>query len=110
MDYSAILVPPDKPRNSSGMFEEIRKYVQAFEKSLKPNQEVGIMLAAYGPSVMIVTNISFRDPVLFVFKGFIDGKESILIQHQSQLNFVLTAMDIPDNKSKTGPIGFSLAP
>ena len=105
-----ILEPPDKPLRTSGMFEEIREYVPAFEKSLRPDQEVGIMLAAYGPSVMIVTNISFRDPALFVFRGLIDGKEAVLIQHRSQLNFVLTAMDIPDNSSRPGPIGFSLDP
>lgn len=108
--YNPMLEPPDKPLRPSGMFEKIREYVQAFENSLRPDQEVGIMLAAYGPSVMIVTNISFRDPALFIFRGFIDGKEAVLIQHRSQLIFVLTAMDIPDNKSKSGPIGFSLAP
>ena len=110
MDYGSLLEPPDKPQRTSGMFREIQDLVQAFENALDPGKDVGFMFSSYGSGVMIVTDISYRDPELFIFRGFIDGKESVLIQSKAQLNFLLTSENRPDTAPSRAPIGFSLGP
>ena len=40
-----------------------------------------------------------------VFKGFVDGKESTLIQHMNQLNFLLTSVEKEPERPKRR-IGF----
>lgn len=42
-----------------------------------------------------------------IFKGYVDGKMSTLIQHINQLNFLLTSLDKSDDQPKK-PIGFVL--
>ena len=66
-------------------FQILKKYIQAFENSLDPEHEVGIMMTNFGQSVlMYVTQVSYEDPVLMVFKGFVNGREATLIQHINQ--------------------------
>lgn len=92
---------------SDTQFEILKQYIQSFEKNLDNDHEVGIMLTNFGQSVtMIVTEISYEESVIMVFKGFVNGTPSTLIQHVSQLNFLLTSVprepDVPKRK-----IGFS---
>ena len=87
-------------------FEILKKYIQAFEKSLDPEHEVGIMMTNFGQSVlMYVTQVSYEDPVLMVFKGFVNGREATLIQHINQLNFMLTSVEKEPDRPKR-KIGF----
>ena len=73
-------------------FEILKKYIQAFEKSLDPEHEVGIMMTNFGQSVlMYVTQVSYEDPVLMVFKGFV--------------NFMLTSVEKEPDRPKR-KIGF----
>ena len=46
-----------------------------------------------------------RYPVLFVFKGFVEGNETTLIQHIYQLNFILKAVKKEEDRPKR-KIGF----
>ena len=87
-------------------FEILKKYIQAFEKSLDPEHEVGIMMTNFGQSVlMYVTQVSYEDPVLMVFKGLVNDREAILIQHINQLNFMLTSVEKEPDRPKR-KIGF----
>ena len=87
-------------------FQILKKYIQAFEKSLDPEHEVGIMMTNFGQSVlMYVTQVSYEDPVLMVFKGFVNGREATLIQHINQLNFMLTSVEKEPDRPKR-KIGF----
>lgn len=87
-------------------FEILKMYIQAFEKSLDPEHEVGIMMTNFGQSVlMYVTQVSYEDPVLMVFKGFVNGREATLIQHINQLNFMLTSVEKEPDRPKR-KIGF----
>lgn len=87
-------------------FEILKKYIQAFENSLDPEHEVGIMMTNFGQSVlMYVTHVSYEDPVLMVFKGFVNGREATLIQHINQLNFMLTSVEKEPDRPKR-KIGF----
>ena len=89
-------------------FEIIKKYIQEYESQLDTEHEVGIKLTNFGQSiVMQVTEISYEEPVLMVFKGYVNGKMSVLIQHMSQLSFLLTSLDKVTEEPKR-PIGFRI--
>lgn len=88
-------------------FEILKKYIQDFERSLDAEHEVGIMMTNFGQSVLMqVTQVSYEDPVLMVFKGFVNGREATLIQHINQLNFMLTSVKREPDRPKR-QIGFA---
>lgn len=81
-------------------FEIIRKYVLEFQSGLDDTHDVGLLLTNFGSSILMeVTEIGYEESVLMVFKGFVNGTPSTLIQHVSQLNFLLTTVpkqsDVP---------------
>ena len=87
-------------------FEILKRYIQEFERSLDAEHEVGIMMTNFGQSVLMqVTQVAYEDPVLMVFKGFVNGQESTLIQHINQLNFLLTTVEKEPDRPKR-QIGF----
>ena len=88
-------------------YEILKRYIQEFEQSLDADHEVGIMMTNFGQSVlMIVTQVTYEDPVLMVFKGYVNGREATLIQHINQLNFMLTTVEKESERPKRR-IGFT---
>ncbi len=64
------------------------------------------MLTNFGQSVLMnVTNITYEKSVLMIFKGYVNGRESTLIQHINQLNFLLTSVEKESDRPKR-KIGF----
>lgn len=102
-----IIDTPVQHMWSDEQFEILKKYIQDFECSLDPEHEVGIMMTNFGQSILMqVTKITYEYPVLMIFKGFVNGRESTLIQHINQLNFLLTSIEKePDRPKRT--IGFA---
>lgn len=100
----------DTPINhaySDTQFEIIKKYVLDFQESLDSEHDVGMMLTNFGNSILMeVTEIGYEKSVLMVFKGLVNGRQSTLVQHINQLNFLLTSVpkspDIPKRE-----IGFT---
>ena len=91
---------------SDTQFEILEKYIRDFERTLDSEHEVGLILTNFGQTItMQVTEIGYEKSVLMVFKGYVNGKMSTLIQHVSQLNFLLTAIEKEPEKPKT-VIGF----
>lgn len=89
-------------------FEIIKTYVEKFQQSLDDEHDVGLMLTNFGQSmIMNVTHIGYEKSVLMVFRGFVNGTEATLIQHVSQLNFLLMAVPKEPNKPRR-KIGFSV--
>lgn len=87
-------------------FEILKRYIQEFEQSLDAAHEVGIMMTNFGQSVLMhVTQVTYEDPVLMVFKGYVNGREATLIQHINQLNFMLTTVEKEPDRPKR-QIGF----
>lgn len=81
--------------------------IQAFEEMLDPEHEVMIQLASFGsPITMAVTSISYQNPDLLYFYGLVNGMRSQLIQHISQLNFLLCATERDDKSKPARRIGF----
>lgn len=105
---SQISIPPSPIAfsYSDTQFEIIKKYILEFQASLDNEHDVGVMLTNFGSTMLMqVTSIGYEKSVLMVFKGYVNGRESILIQHVNQLNFLLTSVPKdPDVPKRT--IGF----
>jgi hypothetical protein len=88
-------------------FEIIKDHVRAFEETVDNDHEVAMQLAAFGHSVlMYVEEISYANPSTLIFKGNVGGQRTTLIQHVTQLNFLLTVAEKKDPASAPRKIGF----
>lgn len=107
-NFSSMLQPPPSSgQYAETQFEIIKKYILDFQSSLDQEHDVGVLLASFGSRVLMeVTQIGFHRPVLLVFKGFVDEKPTTLIQHISQINFLLQTVPKPADKPHR-EIGFN---
>ena len=84
----------------------IKDYVQRFESDLDEEHEVGVRLASFGGIVVFhAQTIGFSAPNVITFTGVTDQDEKVqLIQHVSQLNFLLKT--VKKRAEKATRIGF----
>ena len=112
IEIPQINIPPSPITYSYSdtQFEIIRRYVQDFQAGLDPEHDVGFLLTHFGQTVLMeVTEIGYEYSALMVFKGYVNGQFATLIQHISQLSFLLTAVPKePDVPKRT--IGFTVPP
>ena len=88
-------------------YEKIMEQIHDFEETLDAEHEIALKLASFGSSItMIVTDISYQNPDLLYFYGFVNGKDAQLIQHINQLNFLLTSVEREDKSKPARRIGF----
>ena len=88
-------------------YEIIMDSIREFEANLDEEHEVALKLASFGRDVTLaVTDIGYANPSTLIFSGFVGGQPAALIQHVSQLNFLL--MSVPKNDPEKPPrrIGF----
>ncbi len=102
-------IPPNPAAYSCSetQFEIIKRYILEFQATLDDEHDIGVWFTNFGSSVLMqVTQIGYERSALMVFKGYVDGKMATLIQHVSQLNFLLTTVPKePDVPHRT--IGFT---
>lgn len=104
MDF--VPIPPSAYIYAGTQYEILREQVQAFEASLDPEHCVGGLLASFGREILMeVVQIDYEAPVLLLFRGYVNGNMSTLIQHVSQLSLLLTAIPRPRERERF-PIGF----
>ena len=74
--------------------ENLRKYIEDFERGLDAEHEVGLRIASFGGVVFFhAESIGFAKPDLVTFIGTTDEGERVqLVQHYSQLSFLLKAV------------------
>ena len=91
-------------------YEIIMNYIKKFEETLDAEHEVSVMLASFGQNVtMAVTNIGYVNPNILTFHGYIGDQPATLIQHMSQLNFLLLAAKKADPQKPPRRIGFAVS-
>lgn len=110
MDFNSAIMAkpfiPTVPTDTKIAMETIRNHVARFQSTLDQEHDVGLMLTNLGTSVLMeVREISVAEAHIIVFKGRVNGIDSTLIQHISQLNFLLTAIPKPVDKPRN-VIGF----
>ncbi|WP_270471956.1 DUF6173 family protein, partial [Hungatella hathewayi] len=88
-------------------YEKIMEEIRDFEKSLDNDHEIALKLASFGSAVtMVVTSIGYQNPDMLYFYGYVNGKDSQLIQHANQLNFLITSVEREDKTKPARRIGF----
>jgi len=75
---------------------------------LDKTKETGMRLVSYGNTIQFsIEAIGYKDPYLMFFYGYLeDGSPIRLIQHVSQISFVLIALKRSDPDKPKRPIGF----
>lgn len=97
------------PHLASWKYKKLVEQIQEFEEGLDQDHEVAIRLASFGTSIlMAVEDIGYQNPDMLYFYGKVNGEEAQLIQHTSQLNFLLLAVQKPDPQKPPRRIGFSV--
>ena len=87
--------------------EVIIDQIEAFEAALDSDHEVAVQLASFGQTVTLgVTDITCSNPSILVFRGYVGDEHATLIQHVSQLNFLLLAVKKPVPEKPARRIGF----
>lgn len=88
-------------------YEVIIERIKEFEDTLDNDQEVALQLASFGQSITLsVVDIGYSNPSTLVFHGYVGDQPATLIQHMSQLNFLLLAVKKADPEKPPRRIGF----
>lgn len=91
-------------------YEIIKNAIIEFENSLDQEHEIALKLSSFGQTILLnVTDLGYSNPSLIHFYGYLDnGSRVELIQHVSQINFLLVAVPKPNPNDPPRRIGFSL--
>lgn len=104
--------PIEEPRDynmADWKFEKLIEQIKDFEDGLDDDHEVALKLASFGSAIMMyVVTIGYQNPDMLYFYGFVDGQPAQLIQHMSQLNFLITSVEKIDKDKPARRIGFAL--
>ena len=105
------LADPELMRNynqADYAYEIVMEEIRTFEQSLDDDHEVAIKLTSFGQSITLaVTDIGYANPSTLFFYGFVGDQKATLIQHMSQLNFLLLAVRKADPEKPARRIGFA---
>lgn len=92
---------------ADNQYEILMKEIKDFESDLDENEEVALHLTSFGQSLLMhVTDIGYHNPSLVFFYGYVNNQKSQLIQHVSQLSFLLTTIPKADPNKPPRRIGF----
>ena len=95
---------------ASSFYEIILDRIAEFEDNLDDEHEVAIKLSSFGQSITLyVTDIGYSNPSTLIFYGYVNGQDATLIQHVSQLNFLLISVKKDDVERPVRRIGFELS-
>ncbi len=109
-DYALPMIKPMRDyRDADYQFEKLVEEIKNFESRLDDNHEIGLKLASFGENITIsVTNIGYHNPSLIVFDGMVKGSPATLVQHISQLSFLMVAVKKADPARPPRRIGFDM--
>ena len=79
---------------ASEFYKQLIQQIQEFDTALDQEHEVGVRLVSFGQSVTFaVEDVGYINPSLIVFSGISDdGQRVRLIQHVTQLSFLLVVL------------------
>lgn len=94
-------------KHADYQYEIICKDIKSFQDELDDDHEVALLLAAFGQSVLLKVNgIGYSNPSIIHFYGYVNGNKAHLIQHVSQLSFLIMAVAKDDPSKPPRRIGF----
>lgn len=80
--------------DAESIFNHIMKKIEEHQNSLQENEELGLKLANFGEASQIhIRSIGYKNPNIIEFFGInLDGNTVTLIQHISQINFMIITL------------------
>jgi hypothetical protein len=98
------------PNLASAFYTRIVEMINEFESGLNEQEEVGVRLVSFGQTVQFhIEDISYYNPSLITFIGRLDnGSKVELIQHVSQISFLLMSLPKLDEEQPARRLGFVL--
>lgn len=102
---------PDRAKSpAEWAYERLILYIRNFEAQLDADQEAAMGFAGSEAGVLQIEGLGFYDPDLLTFYGRDEmGNKTQLIQHVSQLSFMLRAVPKAQPEEPARRIGFHLA-
>ncbi|KYG89037.1 hypothetical protein A0U40_13500 [[Bacillus] sp. KCTC 13219] len=97
-------------KSASYQYSLLIEEINEFQSNLNNEEEIVLLMASFGQTIKLyITDIGYANPSLIYFYGFIEGKgtESTLIQHISQLNFLITSAKRLDETKPARRLGFT---
>jgi len=110
-NFSLPKIPDIKDHNLADEFHRrLVDYVEAFENKLTDHEQIALKLVSFGETVtIIVEDIGYWNPSLISFYGKNMNDERVqLIQHISQISFLLIAIKVAEPVAPRRRIGFRL--
>jgi Family of unknown function (DUF6173) len=94
---------------ASVFYEILVNRINAFDKELDNNFDVGVRLVNFGQTVIFhLEDMAYHNPSLIMFKGRTnEGEQVELIQHTSQISILLMKLPRPDPELPKQKIGFA---
>ena len=107
---SLISSPIVNANLASAFYDRLSNYIIEFEKDLESNEELAIRLVSFGESIIInVDDIGYHNPSLISFTGTTSsGARVKLVQHVSQISFLLMATKSAEPIPERNRVGFKL--
>ena len=88
-------------------YEVLKDEIEKFQKELSEEYDVMVELASFGSQIIMkVTDVGYQNPDILIFYGFYNDQKAQLIQHVSQLNFMLLATKKEEPNREPNRIGF----
>ena len=86
--------------------------IQQFDEDLSENEEVGMRLVAFGQTIVFhVTSLGYQNPNFILLNGLMQTGERVqLVQHVSQLSFLLMTLPCLDPSQPRKRFGFDQSP
>lgn len=93
---------------ASKFCEKLLKSINEFDATLDQDKQVGIRLVSFGQTIKFaVESLGYSNPSLIIFYGVLEnGSKVELIQHVSQISFLLMAVNKLNPDEPKQPIGF----
>ncbi|MGE0536209.1 MAG: DUF6173 family protein [Pirellulales bacterium] len=89
----------------------IHEMIEEFDAALDQEHEVGVRLVSFGREVVFhIRDLGYYNPHLIVFHGVMeDGSAVQLVQHVSQISFLLMVLKRTNPDTPKQPFGFAAA-
>ena len=90
-------------------YQRLEAQIRDFDQQLDQDHEVGVKLVTFGQAVTFhVSGLGYYNPALIFFYGeTAEGEKVQLIQHVSQISFMLMSIPKRDPNEPKRPFGFA---
>lgn len=107
--YAAEAKAKERSLTAVGYYERLTEAIRRFDAELDNDHEVGLKLVTFGQSITFhVTSLGYHNPGLIMFYGTMDNGQPVeLVQHISQISFLMTSVKRDNPTEPKKPFGFN---